>query len=625
MRISAWISGGRGAALVAATYVYFLIFAQFGFLSRLNELGMTGIALKGIMGAMAVGGVAFSLLMPRFVTRFPPAAQLRAGFAFCGATAAATLAPLGPARAGIVGFCIGAGLGVVTIALVTHLRIWTGRSHPILAIGAGTGFAYFVCNVPAVFTASPKSQALIAVLVCLTGIALTLSSSPSSSPEASPAKPAQLSLPRALTTFGVLVWLDSAAFFIIQHTPSLKAGTWTGNLHLWTNGCTHFAAALVAALLLQVRRPALVLCSAVVALGFSCLLLLRPALALPASLFYPAGVSLYSVALVAYPSFLSSARTAQERALLAGWMYAIAGWMGSALGIGMGQNLGYVPPAFVAVAGLVVLTPVLVDMVRIRGREVLVLCGALIAGFVLLHSLPANSSISAPSAVERGRQVYISEGCISCHSQYVRPGTPDELMWGPEQTMQQVHAQKPPLIGNRRQGPDLAEIGLRRSPFWLRAHLVAPAELSDRSVMPPYAFLFADNRGNDLVAYLVSLRGPNGESHFKEEASWQPGSSALHEASPREGKELYAQECATCHDSAGGARAQWQAQFKKLPPDLAALGVAAEDDSTARLAQIVKFGMPGTDMPGHEYLNDRQIASLTLWLTRHSAQPHPHS
>ena len=39
-----------------------------------------------------------------------------------------------------------------------------------------------------------------------------------------------------------------------------------------------------------------------------------------------------------------------------------------------------------------------------------------------------------------------------------------------------------------------------------------------------------------------------------------------------------------------------------------------------RLAQIAKFGIPGTDMPGHEYLSDKDIASIGLWLSQHIAQ-----
>ena len=67
--------------------------------------------------------------------------------------------------------------------------------------------------------------------------------------------------------------------------------------------------------------------------------------------------------------------------------------------------------------------------------------------------------------------------------------------------------------------------------------------------------------------------------------------------------------------------------FKRLPPDLATgpfTHLSPAGSATSRveqLAQIVRFGIPGTDMPGHEYLNDTQLASISLWLSQRIAQP----
>ena len=58
-------SGWQGASLVAITYVYFLIFAEFAFLKRLQSLGVAGAHLEAVMAAMAVGGILLSLLAPR--------------------------------------------------------------------------------------------------------------------------------------------------------------------------------------------------------------------------------------------------------------------------------------------------------------------------------------------------------------------------------------------------------------------------------------------------------------------------------------------------------------------------------------------------------------------------------
>lgn len=110
-------------------------------------------------------------------------------------------------------------------------------------------------------------------------------------------------------------------------------------------------------------------------------------------------------------------------------------------------------------------------------------------------------------ALTRGRRVYISEGCIHCHSQYVRPVGPDQMLWGEVTTVERALAQKPVLIGNRRQGPDLANVGQRRVVGWNRLHLIEPAALVPGSRMPSYRHLFEpnDERGEALLVYLASL------------------------------------------------------------------------------------------------------------------------
>jgi cytochrome c oxidase cbb3-type subunit 2 len=54
-------------------------------------------------------------------------------------------------------------------------------------------------------------------------------------------------------------------------------------------------------------------------------------------------------------------------------------------------------------------------------------------------------------------------------------------------------------------------------------------------------------------------------------------------------------------------------------PRLDATGSPRERE--LRLDQIIKFGIPETDMPGHEYLSDQAIASIALWLNRRTDQP----
>jgi cytochrome c oxidase cbb3-type subunit 2 len=618
-------SGWQGASLVAITYVYFLIFAQFAFLKRLASLGVAGSHLTAVMAAMAIGGILFSLLVPR-LSFFPsPKLRLHAGLCACGAAAFLSLLPLGLAASIALSFFIGAGLGLLTVTLVTHLRRWTGNRNPLLLVGVGTGVGYLICNLPLFFTASAEVQAATAGLLCFIAIGITLWSAQIPAQEVEEKPKSTIPFFRVLACFTALVWLDSAAFFIIQNNPELKAGTWEGSAHLWANGTLHLLAALVSVWLLYRCRLSWVLSAAFLALGAACLLLLDPHLVVLASLFYPVGVSLYSVALVAYPALLGPATSTAERGRQAGWLYAIAGWCGSAMGIGMGQNLGHIPPVFVLVAGAIILLSWPQKFISQHKRELALTLLLVLAAFVLNSILKTRNAPAQLSQIERGRQVYISEGCINCHTQFVRPNSADVLMWGPVKPLGELRRERPPLIGNRRQGPDLSNAGGRRSRLWLKLHFCNPTEVSGASIMPSYAFLFRDQRGDDLVSYIASLHRSASPRHRIEEENWHPSSSAVAAANAGDGERSFRRYCATCHDAGGQMR--WADGFKRRPPDLTVgpyLHLTFSGDlaqQRERLARIIKFGIHGTDMPGHEYLPDSGIASISLWLSQQIRQP----
>jgi len=622
----AWLAGWQGVGLIAVTYIYFLIFAQFGFLKRLADLGISGDHLKAIMGTMAIGGIAASLLTPRLENFSDPSRRLQLAFAGCAVGALLSLLPLNLFGAIVVSCLIGTALGVLTVTLVTHLKLWMGRSQPLLKVGAGVGLAYFICNYPALFEAAPATMAIVSAALCAAGIGIAALTTNESEASAAAGKSTPFLL--ALACFTALVWLDSAAFFIIQNTPALKSGTWEGARRLWQNGGVHFIAALVSALLLRRRGLAFTLAVAISFLGGACLLLAEPGRAALASVAYPIGVSLYSVALVAYPAFLANKASSRERARLAGWLYAVAGWIGSGLGIGMGQNLGHIPALFVFAAALLFFAPMLGKILCHRQREVLalvILFGG--AWIVFKGTEPAVPAEVPRSLVEKGRQVYIAEGCIHCHSQYVRPGAPDEMMWGTATDVNASRAESPPLIGNRRQGPDLATVGNRRSALWLKAHFLSPRTVSYHSPMPSYAHLFADERGDELLAYVQSLGATNLVGRLVEQGSWHLPNDG--NTGNYDGAKLIQQYCLTCHSDSGAMRQAWGKDFKRLPPDFAtgpfAYAPAAADVKWRRdrIAQIIKFGLAGTDMPGHEYLPDAEIAAMAESIAKLSEVKRP--
>jgi cytochrome c oxidase cbb3-type subunit 2 len=237
-----------------------------------------------------------------------------------------------------------------------------------------------------------------------------------------------------------------------------------------------------------------------------------------------------------------------------------------------------------------------------------------------------EGGLQPDDAVVRGREVYVSEGCIHCHSQYVRPGSVDEQMWGPANAKVDVLSQQPVLIGNRRQGPDLSHVGIRRSALWLKAHFMDPQQLVPDSVMPSYGYLFRDQRGDDLVSYLKSLGTQEQTVQVWQQAlKWEMDRS--YPDSEAEGKALYERQCAVCHGAQGDGGGALAAEFVKRPTNLRdgpfgwTVNRGSEKLTRDAVSRVIKYGLPGTDMPGHETLQDRQISALTDWILKLREKP----
>ena len=132
-------TGWRGVALVAITYIYFLIFAQFAFLQRLAQLRIADAHLKAVMAAMAFGGILFSLLTPRTKILAAPRKRLQLALTLSATAALLTLLRLNLPSAIAVAFLIGAALGTLTVTLVTHLPVWIGSANPLPTVDVAPG------------------------------------------------------------------------------------------------------------------------------------------------------------------------------------------------------------------------------------------------------------------------------------------------------------------------------------------------------------------------------------------------------------------------------------------------------------------------------------------------------
>jgi len=88
-----------------------------------------------------------------------------------------------------------------------------------------------------------------------------------------------------------------------------------------------------------------------------------------------------------------------------------------------------------------------------------------------------------------GRDVYIREGCYTCHSQMVRPFRAEVERYGPYSVAGEFVYDHPFQWGSKRTGPDLHRVGGRYSDEWHRLHLLNPRQVVPESNMPAYAWL----------------------------------------------------------------------------------------------------------------------------------------
>ncbi len=110
---------------------------------------------------------------------------------------------------------------------------------------------------------------------------------------------------------------------------------------------------------------------------------------------------------------------------------------------------------------------------------------------VFQESLATPDPNTAPySAVElTGRDIYIREGCGTCHSQQVRPLLAEVRRYGPYSRASESVYDRPFLWGSKRTGPDLHRIGGRYTDLWHRLHLLNPRQVVPDSIMPAYPWL----------------------------------------------------------------------------------------------------------------------------------------
>ncbi|MEQ7801440.1 cytochrome-c oxidase, cbb3-type subunit I [Pedobacter sp. ASV1-7] len=110
--------------------------------------------------------------------------------------------------------------------------------------------------------------------------------------------------------------------------------------------------------------------------------------------------------------------------------------------------------------------------------------------FTIKSNIPTISSIKPYSPLElQGRDLYIKEGCVSCHSQMIRPFRSETERYGEYSKAGEFVYDHPHLWGSKRTGPDLQREGGKYGNVWHYNHMIDPQTMSPGSIMPPYDWL----------------------------------------------------------------------------------------------------------------------------------------
>ena len=121
----------------------------------------------------------------------------------------------------------------------------------------------------------------------------------------------------------------------------------------------------------------------------------------------------------------------------------------------------------------------------------------LVPTFLVKSNIPTISSVKPYTPLElQGRDIYVREGCYTCHSQMIRPFRSETERYGEYSKAGEFVYDHPFQWGSKRTGPDLAREGsgnLKKSNTWHYNHFEEPNSISTGSVMPSYAFLIDDN------------------------------------------------------------------------------------------------------------------------------------
>jgi len=262
--------------------------------------------------------------------------------------------------------------------------------------------------------------------------------------------------------------------------------------------------------------------------------------------------------------------------------------------------------------------------------------------FVVVVLPYAHTSQTKPSEIFRqrsdmeaaGRRIYLSNGCVYCHSQSIR-----SVDWGlgAERIAQagDYVADYPILLGSQRTGPDISQDGGEHPDDWHIAHFMNPRYTRPLSIMPAWKWL-GDDRIHRLTAYVQSLGLKDADERVERQKHWKAEAIKAYEAGPdanvewlsthipqgwrdipnpyptteaglARGHKIYQDFCIGCHGPVGDGMGPAQPWI--YPPPLNFTVLKGREISGGILYYQIMNGITGTAMPYFK----RELESEKIW------------
>jgi len=137
--------------------------------------------------------------------------------------------------------------------------------------------------------------------------------------------------------------------------------------------------------------------------------------------------------------------------------------------------------------------------------------------------VPTISSVKPYTPLEvLGRDIYIREGCVGCHSQMIRPFRSETERYGEYSKAGEYVYDHPFLWGSKRTGPDLHRIGGKYPDAWHYNHMEDPRSTSPESIMPAYPWLLTQELDTSVIKPRMKALRATGVPYTDEEIASAP-------------------------------------------------------------------------------------------------------